>query len=134
MRVVSATSAAMAINAAEKLNSLGDGIDNLGLLSVVFVEQQVQLIEGWSGHLPVRFLVEIPQSHGIGKQQVELLGHLQAGPALPVPRGNMCGDPSLSPHLTRTLMQTRLRADLLVIRGNIFLRHIQRPSLAMCGN
>src|SRR5579872_5364533 len=45
----------------------------------MLVEQQVELIEGRSGDLPVMFLVQIPDRHGIGEQLVEILDRLLAG-------------------------------------------------------
>ena len=38
----------------------------------------MKLIKGRAGDLPMRFLVEIAQGHGIGQKLVEVLGHFQA--------------------------------------------------------
>ena len=46
-------------HSAEGLNALGQRIHHLHLLAVMFVEEEVQLIEGGSRHLPVMFLVHI---------------------------------------------------------------------------
>jgi len=35
-------------DAAEELDSLGDGVDHLNLLVEVFVEEEVELVEGWA--------------------------------------------------------------------------------------
>ena len=40
----------------EQLDALGQRIDQLVLLFVMLVEQQVQLLEGGAGNLPVMFL------------------------------------------------------------------------------
>src|SRR6266446_4039367 len=53
-------------DATQKLDPLGDRVHNLRLFFVVLVEQEVKLVEGWSGNLPVRFLIEIAQRHGVG--------------------------------------------------------------------
>src|ERR1700683_3804379 len=58
-------------NAAEKLYPLGDGVDDFRLLSVMLVEQEMELIKSWSGNLPMRFLVEVAEGHGVSQQQVE---------------------------------------------------------------
>src|SRR3974390_258753 len=43
----------------EQMKPLGNFVDDLNLLAQVFVEQQMQLIEGGPCDLPMRFLVEI---------------------------------------------------------------------------
>ena len=43
-------------DAAEELDPFGKRIDNCGLFVRMLVEQQMQLIEGRSGHLPVMLL------------------------------------------------------------------------------
>ena len=47
------------------------------LLAVMLVEQKMKLVESGSGDLPVRFLVQIAQGHGVGQKLVEVLGHFQ---------------------------------------------------------
>ena len=44
-------------HAAKHLDPLRNGIDQRVLFGGVFVEEQVQLIEGWTCHLPVMFLI-----------------------------------------------------------------------------
>src|SRR5262249_7836639 len=44
-------------DAAQKLNPLGDGVNQLNLFVEVLVVEQMQLIEGWTGNLPMRLLV-----------------------------------------------------------------------------
>ena len=45
---------------AEDLYPLGDQVHQLGLLAVVLVEEQVELIERMPGYLPVVLLVHVP--------------------------------------------------------------------------
>jgi hypothetical protein len=66
-------------DATRQLDALGDLVDEVVLLAVVFVEQQVQLIEGWPRDLPVVFLVQIAQGHGIRQELVESFNALLAG-------------------------------------------------------
>ena len=60
-------------DSAEQLDSLGDRIDQLGLLSEVLVEEQVQLVESRAGDLPVVLLVEVAQRHGVSDQLIKIL-------------------------------------------------------------
>ena len=54
MRVVSATSGAMAmLNPPRIWVTLRDGIHQIGLFAMVFVEKEMELIEGWPRQLPV---------------------------------------------------------------------------------
>ncbi len=64
-------------DSAQKLDSFRDRIDDLALFFVVLIEKKMELIERGSGHLPMGLLVEIPKSHGVGQQLIELLGHFQ---------------------------------------------------------
>ena len=77
-------------DAAEELDSLCDGIDQLVLLVMMFVEQQMQLIERRPRHLPVVFLVQVAQCHGVRKELVEIFDALFADAlgqgVLPPPR------------------------------------------------
>ena len=78
--VVSATSAAMAmLTPPERLDPLGDRVDQFALLVEVLVEQQVQLVEGRPGHLPVMLLVQVAQGHRVGQHLVQVLDALLAG-------------------------------------------------------
>ncbi len=52
---------------AEQLNPLSDGVDKLRLLTEMLVEKQMKLIESRTGDLPMRFLVQIAQGHGVGE-------------------------------------------------------------------
>ena len=65
-------------DAAKELNALGDGIDHLDLLVEVFVEEEVKLVEGRTGDLPVVLLVHVPQSDGVGQKLVEFGDHVGA--------------------------------------------------------
>ena len=53
--------------AAEQLNALGDGVDQLRLLTEMLVEKQMKLVEGRPRDLPMGLLVQIAESHGIGQ-------------------------------------------------------------------
>ena len=57
---------------------LGNQIHQLGLLFIVLIEQQVQLVEGRAGHLPVVLLVEVADRQGVGQHLVQ---GLRAPPA-----------------------------------------------------
>src|SRR5258708_22179316 len=65
-------------DSAQKLDSFRDRIDDLALFFVVLIEKKMELIERGSGHLPMGLLVEIPKSHGVGQQLIELLGHFRS--------------------------------------------------------
>ncbi len=52
-------------DAAQKLDALGDGVDQLILLAVVLVEKQVELVKGVPRDLPMMFLVHVAQRHGV---------------------------------------------------------------------
>src|SRR5208337_1415249 len=54
-------------NSSEKLYPFGDSVYDLRLLSIMLVEQEMKLIEGWPRDLPLRFLVQIAQGHEIGR-------------------------------------------------------------------
>ena len=79
MRVVSATSSAHGDgDAAEELDALGDGIDHFDLLVEVLVEEEVKLVEGRTGDLPVVFLVHVAQGDGVGQKLIEFGHHIGA--------------------------------------------------------
>jgi len=69
--------------------AFGDRIYQFRLFAIMLIEQQVELIKSWPGNLPMRFLVEITQSHGIGQQEVELFGHLETNGSSSS-RGSIC--------------------------------------------
>ena len=64
-------------DAAEELNALGDGVDDLYLLVEVLIEEEVELVEGGAGYLPVVLLVHVAEDDGVGQKLVELLAHLR---------------------------------------------------------
>jgi len=65
-------------DAAEELNALGDGVDHLDLLVEVLVEEEVELVEGRAGDLPVVLLVHVAQGDGVGQKLVEFCDHVGA--------------------------------------------------------
>ena len=65
-------------DAAEELDALGDGVDHLDLLVEVLIEEEVKLVEGRTGDLPVVLLVHVAQGDGVGKELVELGDHVGA--------------------------------------------------------
>ena len=65
-------------DAAEKLDALGDGVDHLDLLVEVLVEEQMKLVEGRAGDLPVVLLVHVAEGDRVGEQLVELGDHVGA--------------------------------------------------------
>ena len=56
---------------AQHLDPLGDQVDELELLLGVLVEQQVQLVEGRAGDVPVVLLVQRVQDRRVGEDLVE---------------------------------------------------------------
>ena len=75
----------------------------------MLVVQQVKLIEGWTGHLPMRFLIQIAQGDRI-RQQLVLLGHLQPYWFLEL-KGQGVVDRSVGLDFPRMLMKVRLCTD-----------------------
>ncbi len=65
-------------DAAEELDALGDGVDHLNLLVEVLIEEEVKLVEGGAGDLPVVFLVHVAEGDGVGEELVELGDHVGA--------------------------------------------------------
>src|ERR1700751_4107885 len=57
-------------DAAAEVYPLGDGVDQFHLLVEVLVEEQMQLVERRPDDLPMRFLVQIAESHGVGQKLV----------------------------------------------------------------
>src|ERR1700689_1536640 len=106
-------------NAAEKLYPLGDGVDDFRLLSVMLVEQEMELIKSWSGNLPMRFLVEVAEGHGVSQQQVELLCHFQAYRFHKVERQHVRNRAVLL-NCFSTLVKTRLGAHCPALAGGGF--------------
>src|SRR2546425_9354729 len=66
-------------DAAEQLDAFGDRIDQRGLLRMMLVEQQMELVESGPGYLPVMLLVQVAQRHGVREQLVEVFDALFAG-------------------------------------------------------
>src|SRR5437667_3348338 len=62
----------------EKLDPLRDLIHELALLLEMLIKEQVELIEGVPGGLPVMLLIQVPQGHGVGEELVEELHTLPA--------------------------------------------------------
>ena len=65
-------------DAAEELNALADGVDHLELLVEVLIEEEVKLVEGRAGDLPVVLLVHVAQGDGVGEELVQLGDHVGA--------------------------------------------------------
>src|SRR5579864_4081908 len=82
----------------------------------------MQLIERRSRHLPVRLLIEIAQSHGVGKQLVELLGHFQADIFFEF-QGERMRNRTVGLNFAGALMNARLCTDCGLTAGTVLLRH-----------
>ena len=65
-------------DAAEELDALGDGVDHLDLLVEVLIEEEMELVEGGAGDLPVVLLVHVAEGDGVGEELVELADHVGA--------------------------------------------------------
>src|SRR5580658_8637458 len=85
----------------------------------MLVEQEMKLIKGWPRNLPMRFLVEITQGHGVSQQKVELLGHFQANRFHEVKRQHVRNRAVLL-NCVSTLMKSRLRAHGHALAGGCF--------------
>src|SRR6266851_1119292 len=59
---------------AEALNAFGDAVYQFILFFVVFIEEQMYLVEGVAGYLPMMFFVEITKGNGVGENLVEIFG------------------------------------------------------------
>jgi hypothetical protein len=73
----------------------------------------VQLIEGWSSHLPVTFLVQISKRHRIRKQLVQLVGNLHAHWLFEIKRQRVI-DSSVRLDFASALMKAWLGAHISV--------------------
>ena len=80
----------------------------------------MELIKGGPGDLPVRLLVEVAQRHGVGEQQIELLGHFQAHGFFQFERQHV-GNRAVALNFGGVLMKAWLRVDFVVIGGELFL-------------
>ena len=94
----------------EQLNSFGDSVDKFCLLSIVFVEEQVQLVKGRAGSLPMRLLVEVAEGHRIGEKLVELFRHFQADGLFKLQWQHMTYR-AVSLHFRGFLVETRLSVE-----------------------
>src|ERR1700730_13551006 len=56
---------------AERGYAFGQLVHQLDLLRVVLIEEEVQLVEGDSGDLPVMLLVQVAQHHRVGEYLVQ---------------------------------------------------------------
>lgn len=65
-------------DSAEGLNTFGQRIDKLRLLSVVLVEEKVELVKRRPGDLPMVLLVHIAHGHGVRENLIEAIGAGQA--------------------------------------------------------
>src|SRR3984885_6720892 len=92
----------------------------------MFVEQKMQLIKRRPGNLPVGLFVEVPQRHGIGEQQIQLLGHLETDRFLQFKRQDM-RNRAISLNLPSALVKSRLCVERSSTACHIFLRHLSSP-------
>src|SRR5262245_1814802 len=58
-------------DATERLHTLCNRVGQLGLLPVVFVEEQMKLVERRAGSLPVVLLVQISQAQRVSEHSVQ---------------------------------------------------------------
>ncbi len=65
-------------DAAERLDALGDHVDQFELLAGVLVQEQVELVERRPAHQPVMFLVQRVQDLGIGESLIEALAGIHS--------------------------------------------------------
>jgi hypothetical protein len=82
----------------------------------------MKLVEGWAGNLPMRFLVEIAQSHGIGQKQIELLGHFQADGFFQF-QGQRVVHGAVLLDFMSSLVKVRLGGYSSIVARKGFLRH-----------
>src|SRR3954471_4553384 len=92
----------------------------------MLIVKKMDLVERGSRNLPVRLLVQIAESHGIGKQLVQLFGHLQPYGFLEFKRQRM-RDCAIRLNLAGTLMEARLWADLGRVLGDVIFHHSSSP-------
>jgi len=62
----------------QQLNSFGDRVNNIHLLTVMLVVKQMQLVEGRTSHLPMTLLVQVAKRHRVGEKLIQLFRHLQS--------------------------------------------------------
>src|SRR6185369_16641038 len=93
----------------------------------MLIEKKMKLVERRSSHLPVRFLVEIAQGHGIGQELVEMLGHFQTNGLFEFERQSVVHGAVLL-DFTGALVKVRLGANTAIVACG-FLRHRNSPIL-----
>src|SRR5919108_3945731 len=59
-------------NSSEYLNSFSKEVHKVALFFIVFVVQEMQLVESWPGHLPMVLLVHVAKCHGIGEELIKV--------------------------------------------------------------
>src|SRR5438105_3433273 len=96
-------------HASEQLDPLCNRVDQLALFCRMFVEQQVELIEARTRHLPMMLLVEVAQGHGVSEDLVQILNRLLARRFRQ--RDWHAHKMSVGLDLGRVLMRRRRRAD-----------------------
>jgi hypothetical protein len=65
-------------NSAQRLDAFCNFVDQVRLLTGVFVEEQVELVKGRPAHLPMTLLVKIAQSDRVNERLVEKLHRFTA--------------------------------------------------------
>jgi hypothetical protein len=60
-------------NAAQKLNSFGDRVDEFVLLAVMLVKEKMELVKRGAGDLPVVLLVHVAQRHRVRQNLVQIV-------------------------------------------------------------
>ena len=61
-------------NTAECDDAFGQLVHQLDLLVVVLIKEEMQLVKGGAGDLPVMLFIQVAQRHGICQQRVERIG------------------------------------------------------------
>jgi hypothetical protein len=68
----------------------------------VLIEEQMELVKRRAGDLPMRFLTQVSQRHGVGRELAELCRHLH-----PAPENQAAADETdklmLTAHVTSTV-------------------------------
>ena len=105
-------------DAAQRLNAFRDGVHQVDLLAKMLVEQKMQLVERWPGHLPMALFIEIAQRGGVGQDQVQLLHHLGSG--LLVETERQVGD-----HLSELLRLRPGRMPIWCVEPGLLPCHLQ---------
>src|ERR1700733_4504380 len=85
----------------------------------------MKLIERRPGDLPMRLFVEVAQSHGVGQQQVQLLGHFQTHVLFQLQWQRMRNRP-IGLDLSSALVKAWLRGNSFSGGVNFLVRHKKR--------